>query len=295
MKNTTTVKKTSRWRSFTRQEKILLPIFMFCIFIFVIKSMLPICYAIMNSVKSIEQFNISAVEFPNSFEIGNFKKALGLVYRNTTLVQMFGYTCIFVVTYLGGSMMSSLMAAYILSRFRFIGRNFIYSVAVVKQFIPIFGTAGKAFMLLTDLGMIDNYWTIWISGAGGFDYAFLIIYSYFENVDRAYAESAKMDGAGNLTIFFRIMIPLVWPSILVMGLSETIKLYNDYGTSLIYIPNKPTLANGIYALENMSSRQEGGLVVYFAAIVLSVIPVTILYSFSQNSIFKISLDGGVKG
>ena len=136
---------------------------------------------------------------------------------------------------------------------------------------------------------------MWISCLNGFDYTFLIIYSYFVNVDSAYAEAAKMDGASNLVIFIKIMIPMVFPSILVMWLSNVIKLWNDYTTPLIYMPSHPTLSTGIYNLQKLSAYMDGGMTAFFAAIIISMLPILLIFTLTQRKIFSINVEGGIKG
>ena len=285
----------NRWNSYTRQEKVLLPIFHAILLIFAIWAMLPIFFAVLNSVKSLSSYYSSPLGFPTEFQFSNYLRALEVTYRNNTIVQMFGTTVIFVATFLFANMASSICTAYILSKFRFIGRGFLYGLAIVIQIVPIYGTTTAAYMFCDQIGLIDNVWFLWITAANGFDYTFLIVFSYFENIDKNYSEAAKVDGAGNFTIFLKIMVPMVMPSILIMGLSNVVGLWNDYSTALIFLPNHPTISTGIYALYSITARIRDGAVIYFAIIVIAIIPVTLIYIFTQRAIFRISLEGGLKG
>ena len=284
-----------RWRSYTKQEKIILPISYAILMIFAIWSMLPIIFAVLNSVKTLDGYYDAPMGIPTAFQFSNYLNAFKITYRNNTVIQMFGNTVIFVVTFLMANMFSSLCTAYILSKFKFRGRGFLYGLAVIIQIIPIYGTQTAAYMFCDSIGLIDNIWLLWITAANGFDYTFLIVYSYFENIDKNYSEAAKMDGAGNFTIFLKIMTPMVLPSILIMGLSNLVGLWNDYSTALLFLPNHPTISTGIYALYDLSGRITDGPVIYFAAIVIAIVPVTLIYIFTQKAIFKISLEGGIKG
>lgn len=284
-----------RWRAYSRQEKILLPIFHMIFILFAIWTMLPVLFAVLNSFKTLEAYHSSPISFPTVLQFSNYTRAFTITYRNNTVMQMFFNTVIFVITFLFANMASSICTAYILSKFRFLGRNFLYGLAVIIQIIPIYGTQTAAYMFCDSIGLIDNVWFLWITAANGFDYTFLIVFSYFENIDRNYSEAAKIDGASNFMIFLRIMVPMVMPSILVMGLSNLVALWNDYSTALIFLPNHPTIGTGIYALSDLTGRIQDGPVIYFATIVLAIIPVTLIYIFTQKAIFKISLEGGVKG
>lgn len=290
-------KLKNRWKAYTRQERILLPVFHAILIIFAVWAMLPVFFAVLNSVKTLDAYYASPMRFPTAtqLQLSNFVNAMQITYRNNTVLEMFFNTVIFVVTFLFANMFSSLCTAYILSKFKFRGRNFLYALAIIIQIIPVYGTQTAAYMFCDQIGLVDNIWGLWITAANGFDYTFLIVFSYFEGIDKNYSEAAKMDGAGNFTIFAKIMTPMVMPSILVMGLSNLVGLWNDYSTALIFLPNHPTISTGIYALYDLSSRLKDGAVIYFAAIVIAIIPITIIYILTQKAIFKISLDGGLKG
>lgn len=280
---------------YTRQEKILLPLFHIILVVFVIWTLFPIAFCLMNSLKEVTEYNRDAISFPSYFDWENYRLALELEYRNTDVIGMFFNTVVFVSTYSVASIASSLMSAYALSRFQFRGRAFLYSLAVTIQIIPVFGSVGSSYLLCYNLGILDNPALMWITSLGGFDYTFLIIYSYFVNVDRSYAEAAKMDGASNMTIFLKIMTPMVMPSILVMWLSNFIGLWNNYTTPLIFLPSFPTLSTGIYNLQRLSAYMDGGMTAFFAAIIISIIPILLIFSLTQRKIFSINVEGGVKG
>ena len=284
-----------RMSKYTRQEKILLPIFHLFLLIMVVWTIFPVLFGLMNSLKEVTEYNRDAVSFPTHLHWENYKLAFELEYRNTNVLGMLFNTVVFVATYSVANIVSSLMSAYALSRFQFRGRTFLYSLAVTIQIIPVFGSVGSSYLLVYNLGLLDNLALMWITSLGGFDYTFLIIYSYFVNVDRSYAEAAKMDGASNLTIFLKIMTPMVMPSILVMWLSTFIGLWNNYTTPLIFLPSYPTLSTGIYNLQRLSAYMKGGMTAFFAAIMISLVPILLVFTITQRKIFSINVEGGVKG
>lgn len=288
-------KVRERWKAYTFQEKVLLTLFHFILLLFAIYAILPIFYAVINSFKTVDDYYTSSMALPRKWEWANFVRAFDLTYRGNNVYQMLFTTVIFVITFLCANMFSSVETAYVISKFRFFGRNFLYALAIAVQIIPIFGTLGTAYLVCDTLGLIDNIWLLWITGASGFDYTFLIVFSYFETIDRSYSESAKIDGAGNFTIFYKIMVPMVMPSILIMGLSNLIALWNDYATSLIYLPNHPTIATGLYNLKTAAAYEQGGATLYFATVVITIIPILLIYILSQKAIMKLSFEGGIKG
>lgn len=286
---------SERWKSFTRQEKIVLPITYLFLLILAIWVLLPPFFCLINSFKTIQEFDKDALSFPTSLHWENYKNAFAMTYRNTNLIGMFFNSVIFTITFSIGNVGSSCLAAYVLCKYRFRGRKLIYGVAIVVQILPIFGSGGAGYKLVSDLGLTDNLWLLWITGCNGFDYTFLIVYSYFENVSWDYSEAAQIDGAGNFFIFLRIMLPMVSPAVLTMWLSCVVGLWSDYMTPLMYLQYTPTLATGLYNLKTLASFTKGGRVTYFAALIIACIPIIILYVLLQKKIFSINMEGGIKG
>ena len=285
-------KITKRW---TKQELAVILVSYAFLLVFAIWCVMPIVFVVINSLKSVIEFNENVLALPKVLEFANYKRALQLTYRNTNLIQMFLNSIIFCALFSVAEIFSSSMSAYVLSKYEFRGRKVILTIAMIVQIIPIFGSGGMSYIILSRLGMIDNIWLIWISGASGFGYTFLIIYSYFKNVSWEYAEAAFIDGAGSFYVFIRIMLPMVTPALLTMWLSAVIGLWGDYLTPMLYLRNTPTLAAGIYNLKSLAAFTQGGTTTYFAALVISIVPLVIMYLFTQRGIFSVKLEGGIKG
>lgn len=284
-----------RWHSFTKQEKIVLSVCNIWLLIGAIWCLMPMWFLLINSIKDVTEYNVSAVSLPSFLCLSNFKYALSITFRNTSLIGMAINSLIFVATFSIGNIFASCMVAYALTRYHFKGRNFLRVFALVVQMIPIYGSGTAAYELLYNLGMVDNLALLWISGSSGFDYTYLLASSYFMIVSWEYAEAAFIDGAGNWYVFVRIMFPMILPPILIMWLNNVVQLWNDYMTPMLYLPNFPTLSSGIYELKSTASFIKGGMTVYFAGMIVAFVPVSILFIFLQNKIRSINLDGGLKG
>ena len=150
------LKKPRGRRSFTRQEKIILPIFHSILIISAVWEMLPIFMALINSVKPLDSYYASPLGFPTVFQFSNYVNALKVTYRNKTVLQMLFNSAIFVTTFTFATMASSICTAYILSKFKFIGRRFIYGLAIGIQVIPIFGNQTSAYMFCDSIGLVDR-------------------------------------------------------------------------------------------------------------------------------------------
>lgn len=188
----------------------------------------------------------------------------------------------------------SSMAAYIIAKYKFRGRNFLYSLAIVIMIIPIYGALPAQYKLFTTLSMKDSPLILLVQSCC-FGTEFLIIYSFFASISWSYAESAFIDGAGHMQVFWKIMFPMALPAISAMAITGFVGIWNDYMFPLLYLEKSyPTLALGIYLFQrvNMYTANQP---IYFAGIIISLLPVMILFLVFQNTIMSNIYAGGLKG
>ena len=216
-----------------------------------------------------------------------------LEISGNTFFDMFGNSLWFA----GGTMLlnvfSSMCLAYGVAKYRFKGRDFLYSFVLVIMIFPVFGTLPARFKLYSQLNFIDSPLLL-IAYAGAFDSQFLILYAFFKNVDWAYAESAFIDGASHVTVFVKIMFPMAVPAVAALAVTNFITSWNNYLDVLLYLPNMPTLSTGLYVYSTkmmyMADRP-----LYYAGMILSLVPVMVVYLTLQKTVMKMTFEGGLKG
>ncbi len=193
------------------------------------------------------------------------------------------------------NVLSSTMLAYAVARFRFPGKNFLYAVVIFTQTIPIIGAGAAGYKLFVSLNMINNPYVFWIAWACGFDFAFIVLYGTFKGISNTYSEAAKIDGANNFTVLFKIIFPQAFPSIMALAITQAISVWNDFNTPLIYLSRYPNVAYGLYVFQNECWYLENTTAIHSAAIILSMLPVMLLYAASQKMILTNMTAGGLKG
>ena len=181
--------------------------------------------------------------------------------------------------------------AYVVSKYKFWGRNAIYFIAIVVMTLPIIGSLPASYKLIMELG-IDNSPLILLTFTSGFGFNFIVLYGFFANVSWSYAEAGLIDGAGDFTIFLRIMLPQAVPAILSLYILAFIGVWNDYMGPLLYMKDMPTLAVGIFRYDEES---KGNPHILYAAIVISLIPIIILFLSFQETIMSNTVPSGLKG
>lgn len=210
-------------------------------------------------------------------------------------VHMVGFSLWYTVTGMALSVFLPTMTAYVLSRYRFAGRHAIYTVVIASMMIPIVGTTGAAIRFFNEIGIYNTLLFPIIATLGaGFGSCFIVFYGFFKTISSSYSEAARVDGAGHFTIFFKIILPQALPIIFTYAITFSIERWNDYTTVLLYMPDWPTLAAGMYIYKE-TGLTTGGYPIYFAGLILAAIPPVVLFAmFSQKIMTSISI-GGLKG
>lgn len=190
------------------------------------------------------------------------------------------------------NMFFSCCTGYALSKYKFRGRDFIYGTAIVCMTLPIFGTGGATYTFYYVTGMYDTPAYVIFSSLGSFSMRFLMLYGFFKSVSWEYAEAVFIDGGNDYTVFFKIMIPLAFPMIITLSITGFIQAWNAYEAFLIYMPSYPTLAVGIY---KVSENFESDRPVYYASMIISMIPVIAVFIAFSDTMMKNFSVGGLKG
>lgn len=208
------------------------------------------------------------------------------------------------------AVLATTMFAYSMSRKDLIGRKF-FNVAFI--FTMYFGGGiVPYYMILKNIGLIDNFWVyIWPNIISV--YNMILIRNYIQSLPNDLYESAKIDGANDLVIFFRIVMPLIKPILMTVTLFVAIMQWNSWFDSHIYTSsqNLKTLQAVIYQLLNkydtkmmtsaaarMSDAANKNVVtpdsIRMASTMISTVPIMLLYPFVQKYFVKGIMLGAVK-
>lgn len=188
---------------------------------------------------------------------------------------------------------SSAMAAYVVAKYKFKGRNFLYVLSLIIMIIPIYGALPAKYRMFFDWNLVDSPLYL-ISTPFGFGMNFLILYAFFSALSWSYAEAAFIDGASDYRVFFQIMLPMAMPSITAVAIMAVVGAWNDYETPLIFLKTMPTLASGLYEYEE-KMQYMGTMPIYYAGMILTMIPILVIFGVFQNTIMSNVYAGGLKG
>ena len=220
----------------------------------------------------------------------------GAATRTVYIPEMIGISLIYAV---GGAFISTtvaMVAAYIVAKFDFKFCKVIYVIVIVQMIIPIVGSLPSELRIARALGLYDSLFGVLVMKTYVTGMYFLIFYSTFKGIPRDYSEAAWMDGANNISVLIRIMIPMVKGVFGTIMLLCFISLWNDYQTPMIYMPNHPTLAYGLYYYVNGSYNPETSNVpLQLAGCMFMAVPLILLFCIFHKRLLSDVTTGGLKG
>jgi ABC-type glycerol-3-phosphate transport system permease component len=286
--------RASEWRRKPQSERIILMVFFFLFLIYAVSLLYPVVWTFYNSLKTGRVFNADQFSIPWPAYWGNFQKAWSSTVRGVTLLQALWNSVWITGLSTILTLISSSLTAYVIAKYKFPGSKFLYTLAVFIQIIPLVGgITGMYEWLWGTLGIADKPQYIWVIWCGGYGFDFLLLYSAYKSVPWTFAESAFVDGASNFRVYWQIMTPMVRPVIASLFIINFISIWQDYTTPYLYLPSYPTLALAVYDLQADASHI--GVPLYFAIIVISMVPTILLYISFQNLIMDNTTTGGLKG
>ncbi len=265
----------------------------------------PIWYVIVNSLnEGMDAMKGGIYWWPREFTLSNYKA----VFANQGILTSFGVTIAKTVIGTLTHVLFTAMVAYALSRRELRGRNIYMFVGIVTMFFS--GGLIPYFLLLRDIGLLDNFFVYIVPAL--FNFFHLIIFvSFFREIPTSLEEAAKMDGASDIKIFLKVIIPLSMPVIATIALFQGVYQWNDYFAGIIFVndPELQPIQTYLYKVVAESSSNQmmvnapGGVAnksvtsqsIKLATMVVTTLPIVLVYPFLQKYFVKGMLIGSVKG
>ncbi len=275
-------------------QKLILSIFGVIFLLYAMSLIFPFLWTLYNSLKdNREFFAIGGVwALPKSWKIENYVNVwkeydLLIYFYNSVKITFFGTAL---------SVFMSAMAGYVVSKYEFKGRNFIYATAIAVMLIPGIGSLGALYKLMNQTGLYNTHTGVVMLYVGGLGISFLILHGFFKGLSWSYAEAAFVDGATDFTVFFRVMLPQAKPALGAVAIIQGINIWNDYFIPFMFLQdnNKFTLGVGLRQIV-LEQSYSADWTKMFAAMIIATIPILIIYAIFQNTLIENTVAGGLKG
>jgi alpha-glucoside transport system permease protein len=232
---------------------------------------------------------------PFKFTIDNYSGVLNTSNLGTSFFNSFMITIPATVI----PVTIAAFAAYAFSWMKFWGRDFFFLALVGLLAVPLQATFIPILSLFVKLGLTpDNvgFLGLWLAHTGyGLPFAIYLLANFFRSLPTDLFESAEIDGAGTLTVFFRIVLPLSVPAIASLVIFQFLWIWNDYLVALIYVGGTADFAPLTVTIANLvNSNGQGWELLTSAAFFSMIVPLIVFFSLQRFFVRGI-LAGSVKG
>ena len=298
-------KKKSEFAKLPSGDKALLLVSYAILGLFLVAIILPVIYIILASF-------VDPVTLQNSGLSFDFSKWTATAYQrvlsNSQIWVGFKNALIYSILFTIISVVVTLLAAYPMSRTDFKGRGFFNTIFVITMFFG--GGLIPTYLLIANLGMLDTIWAILIPGAFSV-WNMIIARTYYMGIPRDLQEAAEIDGATEMIYFFKILLPVCTPIIATISMWQFVGMWNSYFDAMIYLnsASKQPLQLVLRAILIQSQPQPGMVsdmqstaaraqlaeLLKYATIIISSLPLMIMYPFFQKYFDNGIMAGAVKG
>ena len=246
----------------------------------------PFLWVVLSSFKTTKEILASPFSLPAHWQFDNYAHA----WTDAGIRQFFLNTVIVVGAALVLVMLLGSMCAYVLARFKFPGSRFIYYLMLAGLTFPIFLAIVPLFFILKNIGLINTLpGLIMVYVAFALPFTVFFLYAFFKTLPDDVYEAAQIDGAGEWRAFFRIMLPMARPGMAAVAIFNFLGLWNQF---LLPVALNTDQSRYVLTQGMASFASQAGYAVdfgaLFAAVVITVVPVLIVYV-----IFQRRLEGSV--
>lgn len=251
----------------------------------------PLLITTMTAFKSSDVVAFT-LDFSGAWTLNNFNELFtdtlyGTWYGNTLIISIFTMVVqVAVIT----------LAGYTYSRYNFAGKKWSLTFFLVVQMVPTMAALTAYYVLGMLLNGLDHDWfLILIYIGGGIPMNTWLMKGYFDTVPYDFDESAKLDGAGNFTIFWKIVMPLVKPMIAVQALWAFMGPFGDYMTARYLLREEQNLTVAVGLQEFISDPKNQQVALFAAGAILIALPICALFFYLQRYFVTGLTAGGAKG
>ena len=194
-----------------------------------------------------------------------------------------------------GVVLSCTPPAYALARMRFRGRNAVFLLVLSTMMLPIQVTIIPLYVLFSHLGWIGSLKPLIIPGFFGDAFSIFLLRQFFMTIPNALTDAARVDGASELRLMLRVVVPLAKPALVAVFLFNFLYCWNDLFAPLLYLGANPDSYTISLGLSEFRSSRHVDYELMMAACVLFTLPVTVLFFLAQRAFVEGVTVTGIKG
>ncbi len=248
----------------------------------------PVFWMVLSSFKSTQEI-ITQQFFPKNFRLDNYTYLL----KQSGIVRWLLNSLVVTVASTFGVVIITILAAYPLGRMEFKGSKILFYLTLSGIMIPLQAIMIPRYVLLKNLNLLNTYWALILPYMVNPMFV-LIVSQFFKGIPKEYEEAARIDGANDPYILFKIMVPLARPSITAIAVFSFVGTWNDFLWPLLAMNDQKmyTLPVGLATFYGTYSMKWG---ITMAGNVIASLPVIIFFIIFQEQLIRGITTGGLKG
>lgn len=253
-------------------------------------TLLPLVVIVMASFKTREEFQTTGpFDLPTSWTLDNYVTA----FTGGRMALGFVNTMLILTVAVAGAVVIGAMTAYAIDRFEFRGRRLVLGLFLVAVLVPGVTTQVATFQIINGLGVYNSLWApilLFLSTDIVSIYVFL---QFVRSIPRELDEAAMLEGANRLTIFWRIIFPLLKPAIATVVIIKGFAVYNDFYIPFLYMPSRdlPVLSTSLFRFTGPFGSQWE---VIAAGVIIVILPTLVIFLALQRYIYNGFTSGATK-
>jgi multiple sugar transport system permease protein len=251
----------------------------------------PVFWMLLSSVRTDEDmFKFPPVIIPHTWAFNNYSDAVNFM----PFLQYFWNTSLIAVSNVIGTLFSCSLAAYAFSRVRWHGRTFVFWLVLSTMLLPFPVTMIPVYVIFNDLHLVGTFAPLILPSFFGSAFFIFLLRQFFLTLPTELDEAARIDGAGHLTIFARILLPLARPALAVVALLTFLNNWTDLLGPKIYLTDTSmyTLSQGMIYFTGQHEFHWGLLM---ATSVLFILPIVVVFIAAQKTFIQGITMTGLKG
>ena len=289
---TTTTRATPNYAAQMLQNRLVKVLTWVFLIVMAILTLAPFVWVVSTSLRTPTQsFTEPPQWIPIDMDLSNYAQ----VFERIPFWQQMGNSFFIVLSVVVGQLITAAMAGYAFGRLKFRGRNALFWIVLATLMIPGQATIIPVFILVSRiLHLNDTIWSMIIPSLATAFGTFLLRQGFMAIPDD-FEEAAMVEGANQWQVFRLIYFPLVSPSLAILAVLTFNGKWNDYFTPLIFMNTKSRYPITLGIVDLQGYMATGSISVVLAGIVLSTIPVVIIYILGQRYLVEGLMLGGLKG
>jgi multiple sugar transport system permease protein len=254
-------------------------------------ALIPLVTVFMAAFKTRQEYaTTSPLDPPASWvNVDNFVTA----FTRGHMLQGFVNTTVILVIALVGTILVGTMTAYAVDRFEFRGRRLVMGLFLLATLVPAVTTQVATFQIVTGLGLFNTRWAAVVLFMGTDIIAIYIFLQFMRSIPRSLDEAAMLDGANRLTIYARIVFPLLRPAVATVVIIKGIAVYNEFYIPFLYMPSRDlgVISTSLFRFKGPFGSQWE---VIAAGTILVIIPTVVAFLLLQRHIYNGLTSGATK-